>query len=144
MYALAYVSQATVPFDDAAISELADKASTKNARLKVTGYLNYHADRKNFFQVLEGPKEAVLGLMDEISGDQRHRLLNVVHLGETEGRMFPSWNMRYLNTPYFRSIEMEDVLEGVLLTMQEKVFDREKVIDTVMRITRQIASRKSA
>lgn len=145
MFALVYLSEATSRFDDDAVAELAARAAEKNARLQITGYLNFRADRRTFFQYLEGTEPAVRDLMDLIANDARHRVVNLIHLGEIEGgRLFPSWSMRYLSTQYFHMIQMEDVLEGVLLTMREKVFDRDTVIQTVMRLARAIAARRPA
>jgi len=141
MFALVYVSAATAPFDDAALQTLAEKASEKNRRLQITGYLNYSHDRQTFFQYLEGPQQAVLDLMAEIEADDRHRMINVVQLGEIDSRLFPKWSMRYLNSAFFNMIHMEDVLEGVLVTMSEKAFDRAVVISTVHRIAKRIAER---
>jgi hypothetical protein len=143
MFALVYLSEAHALFDDPAVAELADKAAAKNGRLQITGYLHYRTDRQTFFQYLEGPQPAVLELMDVIVADPRHRVINLIRLGEIKQRLFPTWSMRYLSDRYFHMIQMEDVLEGVLLTMREKVFDRETVVDTVMRLARYIASRKS-
>lgn len=143
MFALVYVSQAVASFDDAALQTLADKASDKNSRLQITGYLNFNRARTIFFQYLEGPQQAVLDLLAEIERDERHRLVNVVQLGEIESRLFPAWNMRYLDAGFFHMIRMEDVLETVLLTMSERTFNREQIVTTVMRIAKQIAKRRA-
>lgn len=147
MFALVYVSQSTVSFDDAALEVLGAKASKKNGRLHITGYLNFNHMRTTFFQYLEGPQQAVLDLMAEVERDERHRVVNVVQLGDVEQRLFPKWNMRYLGPAFFhmiRMIRMEDVLETVLLTMSEPSFNREQIVTTVWRIAKQIAERKSA
>ena len=144
MFALVYVSQSTVSFDDAALEVLAAKASEKNGRLHITGYLNFNRTRTTFFQYLEGPQQGVLDLMAEIERDERHRVVNVVQLGDIEQRLFPKWNMRYLGPAFFHMIRMEDVLETVLLTMSEPSFNREQIVTTVWRIAKQIANRKSA
>ena len=144
MFALVYASAATTPFDDAALQTLAEKAGDKNRRLQITGYLNYNPGRRTFFQYLEGPQQAVLDLMADIEGDDRHQVLNVVQLGEIESRLFPKWSMRYLNAAFFNMIHMEDVLEGVLVTMSEKAFDRAVVISTVHRIAKRIAERPAS
>lgn len=59
MFALAYTSEATSPFDESALLELAQLASIKNERLKITGYFTYDVASESFFQFLEGPREAV-------------------------------------------------------------------------------------
>jgi len=144
MFALVYVSHAVTPFDDAALKTLAEKASEKNGRLQVTGYLNFNRARSIFFQYLEGPQQAVVDLMTEIEADDRHRIANVVKLGDIQSRLFPDWSMRYLDAGFFHMIRMEEVLETVLLTMSERTFDRELIVATVMRLAKRIASRQHA
>jgi hypothetical protein len=144
MFALTYISEAEQRFDEPALAELAAKAGEKNARLAITGYLNYVPERRTFFQFLEGQKPAVLGLMDEIARDGRHRVINLVELGATAERIFPSWNMRYLDAAFFQAVQLEDVLEGVLRTMQSRVFDHATIVATVYRLARQIAASRPA
>ena len=144
MFALVYVSQSTVSFDDAALEVLAAKASEKNGRLHITGYLNFNRTRTTFFQYLEGPQQGVRDLMAEIERDDRHRVVNVVQIGDVESRLFPAWNMRYLDAGFFHMIRMEDVLETVMLTMNERSFKREQIVATVLRIAKLIAKRKPA
>lgn len=144
IFSLVYVSHAVAPFDDSALETLAARASQKNSRLEITGYLNLNRTRSTFFQYLEGPQQAVLDLTAEIERDDRHRVANIVQIGEIESRLFPAWNMCYLDPGFFQAIRMEDVLETVLLTMSERTFKREEVVSTVLRIARQIANRKAS
>lgn len=139
MFALVYVSRAAASFDDGALRKLADQSSEKNSRLQITGYLNFSRARANFFQYLEGPQQAVLDLMAEIERDERHQVVNVAHLGEIESRAFPNWSMRYLDSDYFHALRMEDALETILLTMNERTFDRDLVLSTVQLLAKQIA-----
>jgi hypothetical protein len=142
MFALAYASKALRIFSDEDLDELSAQASKKNSELRVTGYLNYK--NGTFFQYLEGRESAVRQLMDVIAADSRHRVLNIVELGDIGGRRFRDWSMRFI-TPYEMSvIRMEDVLENVLVGMKDKTFGREKVRDTVMRIVDKIALAKGA
>jgi hypothetical protein len=137
MFALAYVSRATQEFDDAALVELARKASDVNRQLRVTGYLNYK--RGEFFQYLEGARTHVLDLMDKIAADERHEVVNVVHLGEIESRRFSDWNMRYITASELGMIQLEDVLQGVLKTMHEKNFAAPVAQETVLRLVGKLA-----
>lgn len=141
MFALVYVSRAVTSLDDDALNKLADQSSEKNSRLQITGYLNFNRARANFFQYLEGPQQAVLDLMAEIERDERHRVVNAAHLGEIESRVFPAWSMRYLDTEFFHAIRMEDALETILLTMNERTFDRELVMSTIQLLAKQIAKK---
>ena len=80
----------------------------------------------------------------EIERDDRHRVVNVVQIGDVESRLFPAWNIRYLDAGFFHMIRMEDVLETVMLTMNERSFKREQIVATVLRIAKLIAKRKPA
>lgn len=64
MYRLAYLSKASVPFSQEAISSLEEKSSQANARLGVTGYICYM--HPVFFGYLEGDQTAVLSQMNDI------------------------------------------------------------------------------
>ena len=57
--------------------------------------------------------------MARIERDERHPVLNLVHVGEIGERVFPTWDRRYLNNDSLRSIQPEDVLEGVLMTIRK-------------------------
>ena len=140
MLAVVYVSRAVASFDAGALQALANHSSGKNSRLQITGYLNFNRARANFFQYLEGPQQAVLDLMAEIERDERHRVVNVVHLGDVRSRAFPGWSMRYLDSEFFHALRMEDVLETILLTMNERTFDRELVMNTVLLLTKHIVN----
>ena len=141
MFALIYVSHAAIRFTDDDLHALAAQSTAKNGRLQITGYLSFNRERTTIFQYLEGPRQAVLDLMAEIAADERHRIVNVIHLDDSNERLFPGWHMRYLNGSYLRTIQMEDVLEVALLTMCEKTFDRAEIIATVQRLMRHIAQR---
>lgn len=141
MFALIYASSAAIRFTDDDLHALAAKSSEKNSRLQVTGYLSFNRERTTIFQYLEGPQPAVLNLMAEIAADERHRIANIIHLDDIDQRFFPGWHMRYLNGSYLRTMQMEDVLDVVLVTMCEKAFDREEIIATVQRLVRHIAQR---
>ena len=51
-----------------------------------------------FVQVLEGEKPAVEKLFSTISDDNRHDTVDIIAHGEIEERIFPSWEMAYLET----------------------------------------------
>lgn len=139
-----YASEAVRPFDEDDLDALAEQAAVRNARLGVTGYLHYHAERRTFFQYIEGERETVLALMDEIAADPRHRLVNRLDLGERGVRLFPGWSMRFLRTGDVRAIRLEDVFESVLRTMRAPVFRPEASLPIVLRLVRRLALRQIA
>ncbi len=142
VFALVYVSEADRSFDDAELEELAVRSAVKNDRLRITGYLHYAPERHTFFQYLEGPREAVRGLMAEIAEDDRHRIRNILELGEIGQRNFPGWSMRLVRDGELRAIRLDDVLESVLLTMCEPAFSPDETRPAALRIVRRLAARE--
>ena len=142
MFALVYTSQAIAPFEASAIVELASKSAAKNERLGITGFLNYDATFETFFQFLEGEKETVEQLMQVIECDPRHRVLSQVPILEHErqaaiartsctaitvplaadARMFPTWQMKYVSSDDFRSMEIGELLCSVVSSMKQNHF----------------------
>ncbi len=105
---IVYVSSATVDFSMEELQELADKAAAANKKLGVTGYLYF--EDKSFFQYIEGPKDVVQSLMNHISKDTRHKVVNVITSDSLPDRYFPSWNMRHLTKPALVKVKMENVI----------------------------------
>jgi hypothetical protein len=90
---ISYVSKFSRPLSHTEITELADKAAERNRSLGVTGMLM--SSGGIFYQVLEGPTEAVDELFHKISADLRHRDVLVLTTHEdVEDRQFPSWAMK--------------------------------------------------
>ncbi len=62
----------------------------------ITGLLLFNG--VNFWQVIEGPSDAIDGLMQNITADHRHNGF-IVRFSETaEGRWFENWNLSYKRT----------------------------------------------
>jgi len=72
-----YASEATVTFSDAALGTLLAHARAANEAVGVTGILLL-VDT-SFFQVLEGPIDAVASVYEKIARDKRHgRVLKLI------------------------------------------------------------------
>ncbi|WP_417684389.1 BLUF domain-containing protein [Roseibium sp.] len=69
------------------VEHILASARRNNSAAKVTGCLLFTHDF--FFQVLEGPKEAVCATFKRICNDPRHRAINVLSEGSLERRKFP-------------------------------------------------------
>jgi hypothetical protein len=93
MYLLVYVSSAVDLFSEIELEELLKKARANNHRLDITGMLLYQGG--NFMQLLEGPKEKVLSLVDTIKLDPRHRGFMALLQQEREEREFGEWEMGF-------------------------------------------------
>jgi hypothetical protein len=93
---ITYVSRYAKPLTGTDLEQLGAAAAEKNQRLNVTGVLM--ASGGLFYQVLEGPAEAVDELYTTIVADERHTdLLLIRSEDRISGRMFPDWSMRTLN-----------------------------------------------
>ena len=90
---LVYNSAATEEFSDEALAVLLTKARNKNAALGITGML-LHVDGC-FFQVLEGPEDAVNGLAETIRQDPRHGRMTTIINEPIARRAFSEWTMGF-------------------------------------------------
>lgn len=93
LVSVAYVSTATEPFDDARLAELLSFSRSSNHAHDLTGMLLYRRGR--FFQVLEGPEDAVDELMRKIRRDSRHDGVRVLLRESLDDRRFDEWTMGY-------------------------------------------------
>ncbi|BBO35670.1 BLUF domain-containing protein [Lacipirellula parvula] len=170
LFSLAYGSQAVMPFSRTALDELAEHAAAKNGLLDVTGYLTYDVDFETFFQFLEGPQLVVEGLMNVISADARHRVLNVVHISEAERqfaaasaaaklttglkadpmpsnaesqRMFSTWRMKLVTRNDFEVMNMGEIVADVLASMRKPELGGEYVTDAILQLSNQLRDRAS-
>lgn len=86
-------SAATTDLGDAELAALLDRARTRNASMGVTGML-LHVDQ-SFFQVLEGPEEAVTELAAIIARDPRHDRMTTIIREPVARRSFGEWTMGF-------------------------------------------------
>ncbi|WBU37494.1 BLUF domain-containing protein [Homoserinibacter sp. YIM 151385] len=99
LYTALYTSRSREPFDDGALDALLRTSRAANAERRITGMLLYRGGR--FVQVLEGPRRAVLELLDRIRDDERHSDVRVLIDGPIAGRDFDNWSMGFqpMQTP---------------------------------------------
>jgi EAL domain-containing protein (putative c-di-GMP-specific phosphodiesterase class I) len=88
---LVYSSAATHPFSRGELTELLTKARRNNEQQGLTGML-LHTEG-SFFQVLEGPPEAVDALFDAIKRDKRHTKVTLIIREPIARRSFGDWTM---------------------------------------------------
>ncbi|MBW2522734.1 MAG: BLUF domain-containing protein [Deltaproteobacteria bacterium] len=92
MKRIRYISEFAAPMTAEQISELARRSAENNQRDDITGMLV--ASGSIFFQLIEGPDEAIDSLFRRIQADDRHH--NVLLLGIEQGdlkRVCPDWAM---------------------------------------------------
>lgn len=134
MYSLVYVSRRNFDFD---VDALVKDAAKKNQRLNITGYLCLN--RETFFQYLEGERDYVVKLMEQIQQDKRHQVINQIETAFKE-RLFPNWHMRYLGRNELIEIKLEHILQNVLLEMRGHIFDNKDVAENAQRLIKKIAA----
>lgn len=91
--AVSYVSRAAEPFDDERLAALLAQSRRANHEHDLSGMLLYRRGR--FFQVLEGPADAVDALMTKIRRDPRHDEVRVLLREQIDERRFEEWTMGY-------------------------------------------------
>jgi hypothetical protein len=91
---LSYVSKALIHEDDPALNDILATAQRRNAAADVTGALYF--DGSLFFQVLEGPDEAVQEIYAAIRRDPRHKEVRLLKLQDLLRRRFTDWSMKFV------------------------------------------------
>lgn len=95
MYYLIYLSSAVKPMNYDELSALLQQCRDSNRELGVTGMLLYQ--NGTFMQMLEGEKQVVLDLYEDIKKDERHTGFHAVLEGDIQERNFEDWSMGFFN-----------------------------------------------
>jgi len=90
---VSYVSTETDPFDDERLAALLAQSRRSNHEHDLTGMLLHRRGR--FFQVLEGPQDAVDALIAKIREDARHHDIRILLRENLDDRRFDEWTMGY-------------------------------------------------
>jgi len=91
-----YISEFSRHMSAADIDQLAQRSAIANQEKGITGILV--ATGELFFQVIEGPIDAIDELYGKISGDGRHRQFLLLEMEQGDlTRLFPDWAMRKLD-----------------------------------------------
>ena len=90
-----YISTAVKPMNYDDFSALLRQCRDSNNKRGITGMLLYQ--NGTFMQILEGEKQVVLDLYDEILKDDRHTGVHTVLTGDIEARNFEDWSMGFFN-----------------------------------------------
>lgn len=92
---LIYASRAAQPLSPEAIDSILAQSRMRNPALGVTGILCHSGEL--FLQALEGGREAVNQLYNEIVCDPRHLDVQLLHFEEITERRFAGWTMGHVN-----------------------------------------------
>ncbi len=93
LIALVYHSVASALFDSTQIKDLLEHARNFNKSKGITGCLLYYNGA--FVQYIEGDRQVVNALFENIKRDHRHEEVRLLSLEETDDREFESWEMAY-------------------------------------------------
>lgn len=94
MLEIIYESKASEGVGAADLFNIIQKSADNNAQAGLTGFLIFSHDR--FFQVIEGPKERIVDLMQRLEQDPRHQSIRVVDQRTITQTSFPQWRMKRL------------------------------------------------
>jgi hypothetical protein len=92
---LIYASRAAAALNQEQIDSILQQSRRHNPELGITGVLCHSGDV--FMQVLEGSRDAVNKLYNDIVRDARHRDVVLLHYEEISQRRFAGWTMGQVN-----------------------------------------------
>lgn len=90
-----YASQARSPFDSDRLESLLEQSRADNRAANITGLLIYHD--KHFFQVIEGPDDAIGTTYRRIRRDPRHGNIRDLVDSAIARREYGDWSMGLLD-----------------------------------------------
>ncbi|MDR3410902.1 MAG: BLUF domain-containing protein [Formivibrio sp.] len=92
---LLYASRAAQPLSTETVETILAQSRAHNPEHGVTGILCYSGDI--FMQVLEGGRDAVCELYNNIARDERHLNVRLLSYEEISERRFANWTMGQVN-----------------------------------------------
>ena len=95
MYYLIYLSSSVKPMNHDQLYTLLQQCRDNNQKNGITGMLLHQ--NGTFMQMLEGDKQVILDLYDDIKKDDRHTGFHTVLAGDIEARNFEDWSMGFFN-----------------------------------------------
>ena len=94
---LMYASRAAEAVNADALATILKRSKENNASVGVTGVLCFCTNAHVFLQVLEGGRDAVSALYNQIAQDPRHGDVALLSYEEIGERSFSSWSMGQVN-----------------------------------------------
>ena len=148
---LVYGSRAKVDFSLKDLIDLRDIARQRNKELNITGILHY--DDGLFYQYLEGEKNALDGLYEKITQDERHRIVNAFYFDDCMQPIFPTWSMELITRDDLETLSLhrsmhdlmqslaiqignQDVIEQVAELLLGRLSKNVRLIETIHRQAR--------
>lgn len=112
---LLYASRAASDVDADALAAILKRSREHNAHVGVTGVLCFCANSRIFMQVLEGGRNQVSKLYNDISHDRRHSDVALLSYEEIGERKFASWSMGQVHMNRLNPALVLKYSEGTLL-----------------------------
>lgn len=91
MYEIFITTVASRHYSPTEIKKIVSDLSVRNLQKGLTGVLIYFEGE--FYQILEGEKETLIGLMDVITNDPRHGNAHIIWEGEIKERGYKNWGL---------------------------------------------------
>lgn len=90
---LVYTSNAIDEISQNDLDDILASSRMNNHEHDITGMLTY--DDEVFLQILEGPRTAVMSLLNKIQKDPRHFNVSILYQSNIEERAFGNWQMAF-------------------------------------------------
>jgi hypothetical protein len=120
-----YISRFDKAHTEADIEKIGEQSRANNQRLDLTGMLM--ASGGLFYQVLEGPAEAVDEVYARIANDSRHTDLLLLDSEENVERLYPDWSMELINLDAASSVRLFP-----LKALMKAVFEQTRLTENMM------------
>ena len=118
LHNVVYCSRIAPGVTEADVQAIVATARRYNPAHGLTGLLVYGSDV--FFQWLEGPKESVVALMNNIRRDTRHTTVVELTVNEeVRERVFPTWDMELVQPDDIREV-LQDALRDAKAAVNAK------------------------
>ena len=101
LYELIYRSQAKTNTSEEDLKAILKTARSFNEKENITGCLLYH--NQQFLQLLEGEFNILMELYERIKLDNRHEKIVLLHMRETDYRIYQDWTMA------FKTVEQSEI-----------------------------------
>jgi len=127
-----YISRFAKPLTKEDIDEIVRISEENNVRNDLTGALM--ASGGIFFQVVEGPKEAVDSLWNALQADARHKDLLLLRAEEGElPRLFPEWRMKKVDLDRSSGERVEPIkaILQTVLRQSQMIYELTGVLERV-------------
>jgi hypothetical protein len=120
-----YISRFDRPHTEADIEAIGEQSRANNEQLDLTGMLM--ASGGLFYQVLEGPAEAVDEVYARIATDSRHTDLLLLDSEENVERLYPDWSMEIINLDAASNVRLFP-----LKALMKAVFEQTRLAENMM------------